>query len=74
MENPVNFELRYAAHQQQVARINAEDWQHQAGPAAFGRLRTTLASALVVLAARLAPKDLGARTLDQRRQERSASA
>jgi hypothetical protein len=56
MENPVNFELRLAAHVNQVARINAEDWKHQAGPAAPGRLRTTLARTLITLAARLAPR------------------
>ena len=62
MENPVNFELRFAAHRQQVARINAEDWKHQAGAIAPGRLRTTLARTLVALAARLAPRPVSEAT------------
>jgi hypothetical protein len=51
MENPITFELRYAAHQQRVARINVEVWQHQAAPS---RIRTALANVRVILAARLA--------------------
>jgi hypothetical protein len=54
MENPVGFELRLAAHQRQVERINAEGWKHRA-PARPGRLRAALAATLLALAARLAP-------------------
>jgi hypothetical protein len=46
MENRVSFDLRIAAHQDQVARINAEDWKRQAGHGPLGRLRAALASLL----------------------------
>jgi hypothetical protein len=41
MENPVGFEVIIAAHVDQVARINAEDWKHQTVTGPLGRLRAT---------------------------------
>ena len=54
MENPVGFELRLAAHQRQVERVNVEGWKSPA-PARASRLRAALAATLVALAGRLAP-------------------
>jgi hypothetical protein len=52
MENPVSFELRVAAHQQQVARINAEDWKQQTATGPLGCLRTTFAALRTLLSGR----------------------
>jgi hypothetical protein len=42
MENPVSFDLRIAAHVDQVARINTEDWKQQTAAGPLGRLRAAL--------------------------------
>lgn len=55
METPIAFELRYAAHQQRVARINAEDWKQQALGGPLGRLRAMLASLRSLLSRRPNP-------------------
>ncbi len=64
MENPVSFELRLATHQQQIARINAEDWQRRATGGPLGRLRATLAALRSLLSGRPspAPRPIGGAT------------
>jgi hypothetical protein len=55
MENPVSFELRMAAHQQQVAQINAEDWKYQTGNGPLDRLRAALATLMARRASKPTP-------------------
>jgi hypothetical protein len=67
MENRTTFDLRIAAHQREIARINAENWQHQAAVNLPARLRTALASLRTRRATRPTPtpRSLGQATLER---------